>query len=70
MKRHDWNGIKIPLVAHAFSLSKGIGLDIHINAATEDEARHLVERKLECRQDFLRQTEGHYDLKFARELHR
>lgn len=68
MKRGDWNGHRIPLLAHCFNLSKGLGVDIHVRAANEGEAMQAVSRKLEHNRAFLRRTEGHYAVRFDREV--
>jgi hypothetical protein len=70
MKPTDWNGHRIPILAHAFSTEHGIGVDVHLRAASEKEAYERLARKLECRQDFLRITGGHYRVKFDHELRR
>lgn len=67
MKPGDWNGHKIPLLAHAFSLARGLSADVHIRAASRDEALIEVWKKLQRNQVFLRKTGGEYDVQFFRE---
>ena len=68
MKKKDWNGHKIPVLAHVFNLAKGLGVDLHISAASEHEARSKVAEKLNRNQKFLRRTNGHYDVQFSKEI--
>lgn len=66
-KENDWNGHTVKLVASAFNLAKGLGVQgIHLNAASENEAKYKLDRKLERHQDFLRKTEGDYQVRFER----
>ncbi|MCC7304779.1 MAG: hypothetical protein IT558_00810 [Alphaproteobacteria bacterium] len=66
MKTRDWNGHRIPLIAHAYNIARGVGVDLHIRAASLDEAFEKVAQKLQHHQDFLRKTEGHYKVDFAK----
>lgn len=68
MKKKDWNGHKIPVLAHVFNLAKGLGVDLHISAASEREARNKVAEKLTRNKKFLRRTNGHYNVQFTKEI--
>jgi hypothetical protein len=69
MKTYDWKGYNIPILAHAFDLSRNIGVDVHLRARTESEALAKLDKKLQkANKAFIRQTEGHYSVKFEKEI--
>lgn len=68
MKQSDWNGHRIPVLAHAYSLAKGVSADVYLRAANEEEAMARLNRKLECRQDFLKATGGVFDVQWLRQV--
>lgn len=68
MTPDDFKGERLPVLAHAFDLKRGLGVDVHLRAGTYSEALERLERKLQCNQAFLRATGGKYQVKFDLDL--
>lgn len=64
MTPEDFKGYRLPILAHAFDLKRGLGVDVHLRAGTYQEALDRLERKLQCQQSFLRATGGQYQVRF------
>lgn len=63
MKHFD--GSRMSLIAHAFSFHHRVRpVDVHLHASSQEEADAKLARKLQCRKDFLRVTQGDFQVKY------
>lgn len=67
MKEKDWTGEKVPVIAHAEDLKHGVGAHFKLKARFEEEAIAKAQEILEAHHgNFLRASQGEYQLKFDR----
>lgn len=69
MKSGDWNGHRITLKARCMDLKRGLGEEFYIRAVTEEQALQRTDAILKAfHPDFVRKTEGDYQVRFDRQI--